>query len=85
MSEIKWTEVPFNIMLRCDGEIKCESWLLNNSINDYGIDLKEPMMFNEFLRQIGACLTSMNCSQLFNNAKWYVIDDGIQPKIFLED
>ena len=78
MNAIKWVEVPFEVMLRCDGEIKCEYSALSNSINKYGIDLREPMMFNEFLRQIGTHLTSLNCQWLLLHAKWFVIDDGIQ-------
>lgn len=83
MNEIKWREVPFEIMLKCDGKILCDCWLLSNSINKYGVDLKKPMMFNEFLRQIGEHLTSLNCSSLFQQAKWYVIDDGVQPDFFI--
>ncbi|MRD18500.1 hypothetical protein GH870_11235 [Bacillus thuringiensis] len=80
MEEIKYVEVPFEVMLQCDGDIKCECSLLSNSINKYGVDLREPMLFNEFLRQIGTHLTAMNCQILFKYAKWYVIDDGIQIK-----
>ncbi|PEP21711.1 hypothetical protein CN566_28320 [Bacillus wiedmannii] len=80
MGEVKYTEVPFEVMLQCDGEIICECWLLSNSINEFGVDLRKPMFFNEFLRQIGTHLTSMNCQSLFKQAKWYVVDDGIQTK-----
>lgn len=83
MQEIKWREVPFEIMLKCDGEIKCECWLLNNSINKYGVNLRKPMYFNELLKQIGIHLTSMNCQSLFTQSKWYVIDDGVQPDFFM--
>lgn len=78
MDQIKYKEVPFETMLKCDGEIICDCWLLNNSINMHGVDLRQPMLFGEFLRQIGTHLTSFNCQSLFNQAKWYVIDDGIQ-------
>jgi hypothetical protein len=83
MDNIKYKEVPFEIMLKCDGEIMCECWLLHNSTIKYGVDLRKPMLFNEFLAQIGIHLTSMNCSSLFQQAKWYVIDDGIQPYFFM--
>ena len=84
MDEIKYREVPFEVMLKCDGEIKCECWLLSNSINKYGVDLTQPMLFNEFLRQIGTHLTAMNCQSLFAQSKWYVIDDRIQPDFFMK-
>jgi hypothetical protein len=84
MDEIKYKEVPFEIMLKCDGEIKCECWLLNNSYSTGGIDLRKPMLINEFLKQIGTHLTSMNCSSLFSQAKWFVIDDGVQPDFFMK-
>lgn len=80
---VKWREVPFEIMLKCDGDIKCECWLLSNSINKYGLDLRQPMELNEFLKLIGTHLTSMNCSSLFEQSKWYVIDDGVQPDFYL--
>lgn len=80
MNEVKYVEVPFEVMLGCDGEIKCVYSSLSNSINKYGVDLTQPMLFNEFLRQIGTYLTAMNCQMLFKYAKWYVIDDGIQTK-----
>lgn len=83
--EIKYREVPFEVMLKCDGEIKCDCWLLSNSINKYGVDLKRPMLLNEFIRQIGEHLTAMNCQSLFSQAKWYVIDDGVQPDFFLSE
>jgi hypothetical protein len=72
--EIK--EVPFETMLKCDGEIICDCWLLSNSINKYGIDLTKAMLFNDFLKLIGTYLTSLNCKSLFSQAKWFVIDDG---------
>lgn len=81
---MKFKEVPFETMINCDGVIICEYWLLDNSINKYGVNLKGPMMFNEFLKQIGTYLTSMNCKALFKYAKWYVIDDGIQPDLFIK-
>ena len=81
MNEIKYIEVPFELMLKCDGEIICKCWLLSNSINKYGIDLEKPIYFNKLVKQIGAHLTSMNCQSLFAQARWYVIDDGIQPNI----
>jgi hypothetical protein len=80
-----YTQVPFETMLKCDGEIICDCWLLRNSLNKYGIDLTKPMLFNEFLRQIGTHLTPMNCKSLFGQGMWYVIDDGIQPNIFLTE
>lgn len=82
-NQVKWREVPFEIMLKCDGDIKCECWLLSNSINRYGVDLNQPMALRDFLRLIGTHLTSMNCSSLFEQAKWYVIDDGVQPDFYL--
>ena len=84
MNEIKYKEVSFEIMLKCDGKIICECWLLHNSIDKYSIDLTKPMYFNELLRHIGTHLTSMNCSSLFEQAKWYVIDDGVQPYFFMK-
>ena len=83
MKEVKYKEVPFKIMLKCDGEIICDCWLLSNSINKYGIDLTKPMYFSELLKNIGTYLTSMNCSSIFEQSKWYVIDDGIQPYFFM--
>jgi hypothetical protein len=84
MDQIKWREVPFEIMLKCDGNIKCKHWLLNNRYKTDGIDLTQPMSFNEFIKLIGTYLTGYNCKSLFANAKWYVIDDGIQPDFFLK-
>jgi hypothetical protein len=72
----RYKEVSFKEMLKSDGEIVCDCWLLSNSVNKYGVDLQTPMMLNEFLRQIGTYLTPMNCSSLFNQSKWYVIDEG---------
>lgn len=83
MDNIKYVEVPFDIMLKCDGEIICDYWLLDNSINKYGVDFKRPMLFNTFLKLIGVHLTPMNCKSLFQQTKWYVIDDGIQSKFFI--
>lgn len=84
MAEIKWRKVPFEIMLKCDGDIKCKCWLLSNSQNKYGVDLREPMSFCVFLKQIGTYLTSMNCQSVFQQAEWYVIDDGIQPDFYIK-
>jgi len=72
-------------MLKCEGEIKCKHWLLSNSINKHDVDLKQPMLFSEFLVQIGLHLTSLNCQSIFKDSKWFVIDDGVQPKMHLED
>jgi len=80
VDEIKYVQVPFQVMLHCDGKIKCECWVLSNSRIDYGVDLEQPMMLNEFLHKVGEHLTSMNCKSLFEEAKWFVIDDGTQIK-----
>lgn len=80
---IKYKQVPFEIMLKCDGDIICESWLLHNSLNKYGEDLTQPMLFDHFLKAIGEHLTSMNCKSIFTSGKWYVIDDGVQPDFFI--
>lgn len=74
--DVKWKEVSFEEMLKSDSPIKCEVWLLSNSKNKYGVDLREPMLFNKFLKLIGTHLTSMNCKSLFEQAKWYIIDEG---------
>lgn len=78
--KIKWREVPFEIMLKCDGEIICKHWLLYNR----DVDLESPMYFGEFIRQISFHLTDFNCKSLFQQAKWYVIDDGVQPDFFIK-
>lgn len=77
---IPYVEVPFETMLKCDGDIMCDCWLLNDSVNRYGVDLTKPMPFNKFLELIGKHLTSMNCSSIFRQARWFVISDGIQEK-----
>jgi hypothetical protein len=82
---IKFKEVPFEIMLKCDGEIKCNHWLLNNSYKTGGIDLTQPMLFNDFIKQIGTYLTSFNCKSLLTQARWYIIDDGVQPDFFIKN
>lgn len=44
-----------------------------NSKIKYGIDFKQPMLFNEFLNKIGSCLTALNCKWLFSQeTKWYI-------------
>ncbi|MFS0878290.1 hypothetical protein [Solibacillus isronensis] len=74
--ETKWKEVSLEEMLKSDSPIKCDVWLLSNSRIKYGVDLTQPMLFNEFLHLIGTHLTSMNCKSLFKQANWYIIDEG---------
>lgn len=85
MDDIKFAEVPFEVMVQCDGDIKCECWVLSNSRIRYGVDLQQPMLFNEFLRQIGTHLTPMNCKTVLTDSKWYVIDDGVQVAFYMKD
>lgn len=72
MSEPYLKQVTFEEMLGRDEMIVCDYWVLNNSINKYGVSFKEPMLFSDFLFLIGKHLSSMNCKSLFKNAKWYV-------------
>jgi len=72
-----YKEVPFQTMLRSDGKMICEHWLLINSVGRYGVNLGKPMMFNEFLKQIGTYLTPMNCKSVLQQARWYIADDEI--------
>lgn len=72
MSNPRLVEVSFEGMLKSDCLIVCEHWTLFNSINEFGIDFTQPMLFREFLQEIGKHLTSMNCKSLFHQAKWYV-------------
>lgn len=81
--EIKFAEVPFEVMMQCDGDIRCECWVLSNSRNKYGVDLKQPMLFNEFLRQIGTHLTPMNCKTVLTESRWFVIDDDVQVNFYM--
>lgn len=85
MSKPRFVEVDFNSMLNSDCPMVCKHWLLSNSINKYGVDFKQPMMFNEFLQMIGTFMTSLNCKSLFQQAEWYIYtcdSDEIVDKYF---
>ena len=79
-----WKEVSFTTMINCDGKVKCDHWLLNNTYKTNGVDLRKPMYFNEFLQEIGRNFSDLNCKFILAQAKWCVIDDGIQPYFFEE-
>lgn len=84
---IPFKEVPFDVAIKCDGDIMCKSPVLHARNRAGGIDLEKPMMFNQFLEQIGKHFTSMNCSIIFADpeTKWYAIDDGVQIEFYMHE
>ncbi len=77
---VKYKRVPFEEVLQSDSPIVCDCWLLSNSVIKYGVDFKQPMLFNEFLSLIGEHLTSLNCKSLFQQANWYIIDESFKAR-----
>lgn len=81
--ETTWRRVSFDIMLKCDGRIKCDHPLIYDSLNTVGHDLTQPMYLNDFLARIGTLFSQINCQMILASAEWWVIDDGIQPHTFI--
>jgi len=75
---IPYIIVPFETMLKCDGEVICCYWLLNQAMK--GQYCNKPMLLNVILSVMGSSLTAFNCQSVLRHAKWYVINDGIQHK-----
>jgi hypothetical protein len=77
---VKYKRVSIEEMLQSDSPIVCDCWLLSNSVIKYGVDFKQPMLFNEFLVLVGTHLTSLNCKSLFQQANWYIIDESFKAR-----
>lgn len=75
---IKFIRVSFETMLKCDGEVICSHWLLNQAMEPQYCN--KPMLLNIILENMGSLLTAFNCQSVLRHANWYVINDGIQHK-----
>lgn len=77
---IRWVRVPFRIAMKCDGLLRCNHERLNFTHVDKPVHFKSILEF-----MVNSNFSEFTTRSIFEQAEWWVIDDGCQPKIFLDD